>query len=91
MPLHHTTDQLTAAPYAGQRGAVAKSDQAIQGVEGTLAILEDNETDQRTVVEELRTEISNVESQERSIRDNIQFRVQAKELYVLELSHCDVN
>ena len=31
-------------------------------------------------VEELRTEIANVESQERSIRDNIQFRTQAKDL-----------
>ena len=74
------TDNIERYERQGQKSAVAKSTQTIQALEGGLAIMEDDENDQRTKVEELRTEISNVESQERSIRDNLQVRSQAEEL-----------
>jgi len=74
------TDNIDRYERQGQKGAVKKSEEAMQILEGTVAVLEDEESNQRSRVEELRTEIANVESQERSIRDNIQFRTQAKDL-----------
>jgi DNA repair protein RAD50 len=78
------TDSIERYERQGTSDAVQKSEAAIEDLENKLTVLADEEEEQQKKTEALRIEIANVESQERSIRDNIQFRTQTKELAALK-------